>query len=156
MKNNIAVQIGSGYGDLRKSEKQAADYILNHVEEAAELPKTGGAGHGRESDLMYGYMLDRKEGLDAVPLNITVTTERMLEETLKNLPLKTYRKAIDALRSAGIVIGSSEMGLTEEEYNALAPEEQKKRCSEVSDRFLAAGADKIFYTMDDLGEFLLG
>ena len=62
---------------------------------------------------MYGYTLDRKEGLDAVPLNITVTTERMLEETLKNLPLKTYRKAIDALRSAGIVIGSSEMGLTE-------------------------------------------
>lgn len=58
--------------------------------------------------------------------------------------------------SAGIVIGSSEMGLTEEEYNALAPEEQKKRCSEVSDRFLAAGADKIFYTMEDLGVFLLG
>ena len=46
--------------------------------------------------------------------------------------------------------------LTEEEYNALAPEEQKKRCSEVSDRFLAAGADKIFYTMEDLGAFLLG
>ena len=38
MKNNITVQIGSGYGDLRKSEKQAADYILNHMEEAAELP----------------------------------------------------------------------------------------------------------------------
>ena len=142
MKNNITVQIGSGYGDLRKSEKQAADYILNHMEEAAELPldrlaeaakvsqptvlrmlkavgyegyrdfryqlvaelaKTGGAVHGRESDLMYGYTLDRKEGLDAVPLNITVTTERMLEETLKNLPLKTYRKAIDALRSARIL-----------------------------------------------------
>ena len=142
MKNNITVQIGSGYGDLRKSEKQAADYILNHMEEAAELPldrlaeaakvsqptvlrmlkavgyegyrdfryqlvaelaKTGGAGHGRESDLMYGYTLDRKKGLDAVPLNITMTTERMLEETLKNLPLKTYRKVIDALRSARLI-----------------------------------------------------
>ena len=31
-------QIESGYGDLRKSEKQAADYILDHLEEAAELP----------------------------------------------------------------------------------------------------------------------
>ena len=142
MKNNITVQIGSGYGDLRKSEKQAADYILNHMEEAAELPldrlaeaakvsqptvlrmlkavgyegyrdfryqlvaelaKTGDAGHGRESDLMYGYTLDRNKGLDAVPLNITMTTERMLEETLKNLPLKTYRKVIDALRSARIL-----------------------------------------------------
>lgn len=65
-------------------------------------------------------------------------------------------ETVDRLRRNGIVIGSSEMGLTEEEYNALAPEEQKKRCSEVSDRFLAAGADKIFYTMEDLGAFLLG
>ena len=38
MKNNITAQIESGYGDLRKSEKQAADYILDHMEEAAELP----------------------------------------------------------------------------------------------------------------------
>ena len=142
MKNNIAVQIESGYGDLRKSEKQAADYILNHMEEAAELPlarlakaakvsqptvlrmlkaagyegyrdfryqlvaelaKTGGAERGRGSGLMYGYTLDRKEGLDAVPLNITMTTERMMEETLKNLPLTIYRKVIDALRSARLI-----------------------------------------------------
>ena len=68
MKNNIAVQIGSGYGDLRKSEKQAADYILNHMEEAAELPKTGGAGHGRESDLMYGYTLDKSTPLEEIPV----------------------------------------------------------------------------------------
>ena len=38
MKNNITAQIESRYGDLRKSEKQAADYILDHLEEAAELP----------------------------------------------------------------------------------------------------------------------
>ena len=100
MKNNITAQIESGYGDLRKSEKQAADYILDHMEEAAE---TGGAGKRQEPDLMYGYTLDRKEGLDAVPLNITVTTERMMEETLKNLPLKTYRKVIDALRGARLI-----------------------------------------------------
>lgn len=58
--------------------------------------------------------------------------------------------------SAGIVIGSSEMGLTEQEYNSLTPEEKKRKCQEVSDRFLAAGADKIFYTIEDLGAFLLG
>lgn len=38
MKKNIKKQIEAGYGDLRKSEKQAADYILSHMEEAAELP----------------------------------------------------------------------------------------------------------------------
>ena len=37
MKNKITKQIEAGYGDLRKSEKQAADYILAHMEEAAEL-----------------------------------------------------------------------------------------------------------------------
>ena len=142
MKNNITAQIESGYGDLRKSEIQAADYILDHLGEAAELPlnrlaeaadvsqptvlrmlkavgyegyrdfryqlvaelaKTGGAGKKQEPDLMYGYTLDRKEGLDAVPLNITMTTERMMEETLKNLPLSTYRKVIDALRGARLI-----------------------------------------------------
>ena len=37
MKNGIAKQIMSGYGDLRKSEKKAADYILKNMEQAAEL-----------------------------------------------------------------------------------------------------------------------
>ena len=37
MKNGIAKQIMSGYGDLRKSEKKAADYILKNMERAAEL-----------------------------------------------------------------------------------------------------------------------
>lgn len=38
MKNYITKQIEAGYGDLRRSEKQAADYILSHMEEAADLP----------------------------------------------------------------------------------------------------------------------
>lgn len=58
--------------------------------------------------------------------------------------------------SAGIVIGSSEMGLTQEEYEALGEEEQAARCREVAERFLDAGADKVFYTIEDMGQFLLG
>ena len=58
--------------------------------------------------------------------------------------------------SAGIVVGSSEMGLTQQEYAALSPEEKEVKCKEVTDRFLEAGADKVFYTIEDLGEFLLG
>ena len=38
MKNNITTQIESGYADLRKSEKQAADYILDHMDQAQDLP----------------------------------------------------------------------------------------------------------------------
>mgnify|MGYP005768938285 CR=1 FL=1 len=38
MKNNIMTQIESGYANLRKSEKQAADYILDHMDQAQDLP----------------------------------------------------------------------------------------------------------------------
>ena len=38
MKNNITTLIESGYANLRKSEKQAADYILEHMEQAMDLP----------------------------------------------------------------------------------------------------------------------
>ena len=38
MKNNITTLIESGYADLRKSEKQAADYILEHLEQIPDLP----------------------------------------------------------------------------------------------------------------------
>lgn len=58
--------------------------------------------------------------------------------------------------SAGIVIGSSEMGLTEAEFEALADEEKERKCREVAGRFLDAGADKVFYTIEDLEAFLLG
>lgn len=143
MKNKITVRIESGYGDLRRSEKRAADYILQHMEDMAELPldrlarvaevsqptvlrmlkslgyegyrdfryqlaaelakRESGEEERPESGLMYGYILNRKEGLDGVPLNVTVTTERMLEETLKNFPLKTYRKVIEVLRNARLI-----------------------------------------------------
>ena len=58
--------------------------------------------------------------------------------------------------SAGIVVGSSEMGLSLSEYEALGQDEKERLCRAVADRFLEAGADKVFYTMEDLGEFLLG
>ena len=58
--------------------------------------------------------------------------------------------------SAGIVVGSSEMGLSLSEYEALEQDEKERFCRITADRFLEAGADKVFYTMEDLGEFLLG
>lgn len=54
MKNKITKQIEAGYGDLRKSEKQAADYILAHMEEAAEL-SLGPAGSLRGGESAYCF-----------------------------------------------------------------------------------------------------
>ena len=41
MKNGITKLIMAGYGDLRKSEKKAADYILDHMEDGRGRPLTG-------------------------------------------------------------------------------------------------------------------
>ena len=38
MENKIFMMIGSKYGDLRSSEKKAADYILAHMEEIRRMP----------------------------------------------------------------------------------------------------------------------
>lgn len=38
MKNEIRILIERKYGDLRASEKQAADYILSHLEKIREMP----------------------------------------------------------------------------------------------------------------------
>lgn len=38
MADTIVHRIRTGYGDMRKSEQRAADYILGHLEEARELP----------------------------------------------------------------------------------------------------------------------
>lgn len=82
MKNNITTLIESGYANLRKSEKQAADYILEHLEQIPDLP------------------IDRlaKEAQVSQP-----TVLRMLEETLKNFPGKTYKRVVEALRNARII-----------------------------------------------------
>ena len=37
MKNGITILIETRYGDLRASEKRAADYILAHMEKIREL-----------------------------------------------------------------------------------------------------------------------
>ena len=138
MKNGITKLIMAGYGDLRKSEKKAADYILDHMEDAAGasidrlakaadvsqptvlrmLRALGFKGYkdfkyrlvaelasaepekARSAVPMYGYTLREEMTLDEIPAYMTETASSMMEETLKNIPIKTYRKAVDTLRTA--------------------------------------------------------
>lgn len=140
MKNYITKQIEAGYGDLRRSEKQAADYILSHMEEAADLPldrlaysakvsqptvlrmlkALGFNGYkdfryqlvaelARETDrekpdqIMYGYTLSRQDALEEIPIKMAATTQRMMEETLKNFSGKSYQKAVQKLKKARLI-----------------------------------------------------
>ena len=141
MKNGIAKQIMSGYGDLRKSEKKAADYILKNMERAAELSidrlaeaagvsqptvlrmlrAFGFSGYKDfkyqlvselaqseaeqqgEAEPMFGYTLRKQDTLEEIPSYMTATAAGMMEETLKNFSVKTYRKTVEAIRKARLI-----------------------------------------------------
>ena len=142
MKNGIERQIKAGYGDLRRSEKKAADYILEHMEQAAEmsidrlakeaqvsqptvlrmLHALGFAGYkdfryrlvselamkepGAEqlsAEPMYGYTLSREDALEDIPSRMLSTATGMLEETMKNFSVKTYKRVVEALKSAWMI-----------------------------------------------------
>ena len=50
--------------------------------------------------------------------------------------------------------GSSEMGLSREEFEALSPEEKEEKCRRTEEKFLAAGADRVYRTLKELAESL--
>ena len=140
MKNSITILIETKYGDLRTSEKQAADYILAHMDKIRELSleKLSGkigvsqptvvrlskalgfkgykefryavveelARDSREKEgqqPMYGYSLSRKDKLEDIPGKVVATTERIMEETLKNIPISEFKKVIQALKTARVI-----------------------------------------------------
>ena len=138
---NIRKQIEKGYADLRRSEKLAADYVLEHMGEipdlsidrlahnagvsqptvlrmlrsagfsgyrdfcyrlVAELAKKAGAGEDGKGP-MYGYTLDKSTPLEEIPFNMAATTQKMLEETIKNFSGKIYQKTVEALANARLI-----------------------------------------------------
>lgn len=140
MQKTIEQRIRSGYGDMRKSEQRAADYILDHLNHVRELSLDRLAGEagvsqptvirmlkalgfkgyrefrdqllreyardeegeGRTTPL-YGYPLHKGERLEDIPRNMTAMTERMLQETLKNFSVKTYKQIVEVLKHARII-----------------------------------------------------
>ena len=141
MKNGIVKQITAGYGDLRKSEKRAADYILRHMELAAglsidrlakaadvsqptvlrmlrslgfsgykdfkyrlvsEMAQSEAESQGA-AEPMFGYTLRKQDTLEEIPSYMTATAAGMMEETLKNLSVRTYRKAVESIRKARLI-----------------------------------------------------
>ena len=93
----------------------------------------------------------------------------MIFENMKALNLMDVSKIIKAgdtvsdikegknagVFSVGIIVGGSEMGLTEEEYQALSKEEQAKKCAETAEKFKRAGADEVFLTLAELADFVI-
>lgn len=58
---------------------------------------------------LYGFRLSSKDELDTIPGKIIGTSVKMLEETLRSIHIKEYRKAVEAiLQAENIVIYSVE------------------------------------------------
>lgn len=53
----------------------------------------------------------------------------------------------------GVIEGSSEMALTQAEYEALGEKEREEKVTEVKEKFLAAGADAVILDMRGLLEY---
>lgn len=52
--------------------------------------------------------------------------------------------------TVGVIEGSSEMGLTQKEYEALDKAEKQSRIQAVKEKFIQAGADKVILNMKEL------
>src|SRR5699024_259881 len=52
---------------------------------------------------MYGFSLEKGDRLEDVPRKIVTTTSKILEENLKNISMKTYKKVIDAINHARMI-----------------------------------------------------
>lgn len=59
------------------------------------------------------------------------------------------------VKSIGVIEGSSEMGLSQEEYLALSKEEKESLCKNVEKTFLQAGADAVILNMSQLPPLVL-
>ena len=129
MKNYITKQIEAGYGDLRSHMEEAADLPLDRLAYSAKvsqptvlrmLKALGFNGYkdfryqlvaelARETDrekpdqIMYGYTLSRQDTLEEIPIKMAATTQRMVEETLKNFSGKSYQKAVQKLKKARLI-----------------------------------------------------
>ncbi len=95
----------------------------------------------------YPYMIFRNmEALDVSDVH------RVLKIGDTTADIKEGKSA--GVFTAGVIIGSSQMGLSKEEFEALTEEEKRVRCQAVKESFLKAGADNVFLTLNEMVEFI--
>lgn len=100
-------------------------------------------GHGRP----FPYMVFRN--LEALGVSC-VRKAAKVGDTVSDIKEGTAAGVI----SIGVVEGSSEMGLTQDEYEGLAPAERDAVCERVAATFRAAGADAVIRNLSELPTLL--
>ena len=147
-------------------------YVLETVEELRKRDIRIGSTTGYTDSMMnivvpkakeHGYAPDTWVSPDAVD-GTGRPYPYMIFENMKRLHILSVDRVMkvgDTIsdikegKNAGVytvavVEGSSEMGLTQAEYEALSGEEKNRRCEAVKEKFLQAGADAVIRNMGEL------
>lgn len=137
---DAGVKIGSttGYNDKMMAIVGPCAAAAGYRPDFSVTPDSVG-GHGRP----YPYMMFRN--MEALGVS-DVRRVAKVGDTVSDVREGLAAGAI----SIGVVEGSSEMGLTQAEYEALSPADKNAACERVAATFRAAGATAVIRNMSEL------
>lgn len=132
------IKIGSSTGYTRKMMKPVLNNISNN--NTPDYVVTGDeVEEGRPSPDMINKNLELMEVTD-------VSNVINIGDTLVDIQSGKNAGAY----SVGVIIGSSEMGLTKEEYENLSDEDKEIKINETRKAFMTAGADDVVKNISDV------
>jgi len=134
---NIKIGSTTGYTpemmQIVAAEAKAAGYEPDTYVTPADV------GYGRPYPFMLFENMRRLELLNVAEI---IKVGDTLSDIAEGKNAGTY--------SVGVVEGSSELGLRQDEFDALSPEEQKKIHETITKRYFDAGADAVIIEVRDL------
>ncbi len=87
-----------GYGGFKEFK-----YGLMQEEIQRKAQEKSGQEDADRIDL-YGFQLSRRDGLEVIPGKIVTTSIQMLEETLRSISMKEFRRAVEAIAQARKIV----------------------------------------------------
>ena len=97
---NVLLEIQKIYQTLRPSERRAADFILDHADQARRMSLEELAARDRETMSLYGCRLTREDRPADIPEKIVAAASRMMENNLKSISIPDFEAAVAALAQA--------------------------------------------------------
>ncbi len=140
---DILRQKGIKIGSTTGYTKEMMDVVIPAAAAKGYRPDNCVTSDGLPAGRPYPYMIYRNMCDLAVPSRYSVLK---YGDTISDI-----REGVNAgVWSVGVILGSNEMGLTEEEVKALPEAELKERMAEVRNRMYAAGAHYVVDSIEDL------
>ncbi len=141
-KNNIKIGSTTGYTDKMMAIVTAKAKENGYEPDAWFSPdSTGNVGRP------YPYMIFRN--MEALKIQ-DVREVMKVGDTVSDI--KEGKNA--GVYTVGVIEGSSEMGLTQKEYEALDANEKQAKIQAVKEKFIDAGADEVILNMKELTKLL--